>query len=121
MSATTDADGDGEFPSHVRDALDRARSERLQRKIKSIYRNAQEAEQEKTLDIEVYYADSDLTSIKVKSAEEERTITSHRAVFVLGPRGGVRTASFSTLGGRVELADRSNPWRRIGRRLRRMR
>lgn len=121
MGQTSPAQDSTELPAHVEKELEKSNSARLRRKVRTVYKFAQKAKQEKEIDIDVQYNDSDLTSLTVQTPEEKRTSTSESVHFVLGPRGGLRTAHFWGFATDQDIADKNNAWWYIKQRFRRMR
>lgn len=121
MAQKTTAQDSTELPNHVKTQLEKSNSTRLRRKVTTIYKFAQKAKQDKEIEIDVHYGDSDLTSITVETPEEDRTTTSESVHFVLGPRGGLRTAHFWGFASDRDIADKDNAWWYIKQRFRRMR
>lgn len=98
------------LPDHVEAELEKSNSKRLRKTLRKIWSYAQNAKQTKEMEVEVYYGDSNLTWATIDSVEDEKTITSGHAHFVLGPRGGLRTAEFDGFASAVDYAQKTNAW-----------
>jgi len=120
-----------EKPTHtpgLEEELEKTGSTRLEEKIQELVEAAEENGTEQTINVEVHYDDSNLTSITIRPEEDywvEGETGVDKAHIIVGPRAGVKTAEFSN---RItehktnygEGTDTLRPWKKIIRKVKRM-